>query len=369
MKGVLRIITLFGIPVQLHWSFGFIIFWILYVGYSSGMDLQSMLWFSLFIMALFICVILHEFGHALSARRYGVNTRDITLLPIGGVARLERLPEKPIQEFVVAIAGPLVNVVIALVLGVGLWLFFSTDGILAVIREMNEQNAFNGFPNFVIMLIGLNTVLVGFNLLPAFPMDGGRIFRSLLSIRLGRVRATQIASYIGQALAIGFLSWGVYNGEFILGLIGIFVFFTARQEFRMVRMEQLLNDKTAADIMRRQFTRLTIMDKMATAASTLQMGLERNLLVFDFEEKPIGVLHEAFILEAVKKKDTEALVTQYLSPRFESISPSNTLNEVMYKMQTKGYSILPVYDEESELVGIIDMDILNNYLKFQQKIR
>ena len=226
MKGAFRIITLFGIPVQLHWSFGLIVFWILYVAYSSGMDLQSMLWFSLFIIALFICVVMHEFGHALSARRYGVNTRDITLLPIGGVARLERLPDKPIQEFVVAIAGPLVNVAIALVLGLGLWLFSSYDEILGVIQQMDQQNAFSGLLNFVIMLVCLNAMLVGFNLLPAFPMDGGRIFRSLLSIRLGRVKATRIASYIGQLLALGFFGWGMYNGEFILGLIGIFVFFT-----------------------------------------------------------------------------------------------------------------------------------------------
>ena len=108
---------------------------------------------------------------------------------------------------------------------------------------------------------------------------------------------------------------------------------------------------------------------MAAAVSTLQMGLERNLLIFDLMDQPAGVLHEAFILEAVKKKDTEAPVSNYLSPRFEAVEPGYTLNEVMYKMQTKGYSILPVYDNEGVLVGIVDMDIINNYLKFQQKIR
>ncbi len=366
MKGVFRIITLFGIPVQLHWSFGLIILWVVYVGYDVGMDIQSMMWFSLFIIALFVCVVMHEFGHALSARRYGVNTRDITLLPIGGIARLERLPEKPIQEFVVAIAGPLVNVAIAILLGVGFWLF-SSQGMLQVIQGMEQNTAFVGLPNFIILLICLNTVLVGFNLLPAFPMDGGRIFRALLSIRLGRLRATRIASYIGQALALAFFVIGFYRGEYMLGLIGIFVFYTARQEFRMVKMDDLLNKQTVFEIMRRQFSRLTLADKMETAANILKTGLEKNLLVFDSLEQPLGVLHEAFILEAVKKQDTESSVSNYLSPRFESIPPTTSLNEVMYKMQTKGYSILPIYDDE-KLIGTIDMDIINNYLSYQQKL-
>jgi Zn-dependent protease len=184
MRGAIKLFTWFGIPVFLHWSFGLIFVYILWYAQSNDLSLYETAWLTGLFMALFVCVLLHEYGHALSARRYGVKTRDIVLMPIGGVARLERMPEKPIQEFVVAIAGPLVNVAIAILLMVLIWIFADpihlellqsmllSDPDAEVMEEVSIQ--IPQLLQFAINLAGTNLVLVLFNMIPAFPLDGGR---------------------------------------------------------------------------------------------------------------------------------------------------------------------------------------------------
>ncbi len=177
----------------MHWTFLILIGWIfmLYLGQGHGVGfaLRSVG----FILAVFGCVVLHELGHALTAHVHGIQTRDITLLPIGGVARLQRMPREPLQELWVALAGPAVNVVIAGLL----WSYLFLTGGLA-----SPPGLLNGTAGFLIQLAYANIFLVGFNLLPAFPMDGGRVLRSLLATRLDYARATEIAARVGQALAI-----------------------------------------------------------------------------------------------------------------------------------------------------------------------
>jgi len=366
MKGAFRIATISGIPVQIHWSFGLILLGVFYFGHSNRMDLEGTFWVGVLALAVFTCVILHEFGHALSARRYGVNTRDITLLPIGGLARLENLPEKPFQEFVIAIAGPLVNIAIALLILIGLALF-SSEGIGALQLEIIDVHAaFSGVTYLLPILFWINLGLFLFNLLPAFPMDGGRVLRSLLSMKLGRVKATRIASVLGQIVAVGFVGTAIYNGDLVLGLIGAFVFFTARQEYQMVKLDNALATHHAGEIMHKEFTRLRTTDEMEMAAATLREGKEKNLLVFDQEDRPVGVLHELFILESIKKENLSAPVLQYMSARFESIPPEIRLKEVVQKIQKHGYSILPVMSE-GRLLGVIDLDLMNNFLRVQRK--
>lgn len=365
MKGALKIITVSGIPVQVHWSFGLILLGILYFGYSNGMDAQGTFWVGVLALSVFTCVILHEFGHALSARWYGVNTRDITLLPIGGLARLENLPEKPFHEFVIAIAGPLVNIAIALIIGLGLFLF-SADGIESIWLEiMDVRTAFGGYYYLIPILFWINLGLFFFNLLPAFPMDGGRVLRSLLSMRLGRVRATRIASILGQILAVGFVIYAFISQDFVLGLIGVFVFMTARQEYKIVKLDNALATHQVGELMHKEFTKLTISDEMSVAASTLKQGRERNLLIFE-DNQPLGVLHELFIVEAIKKNDLSAEVSKYMSNRFEIIPPEMNLKILIQKVQSNGYSILPVM-EDGILLGVVDLDLLNNFLRIQHK--
>src|SRR5512139_1754857 len=209
-----------GIDVFVHATFLLLIGWVGYSQWLENRNWGDVLNGILFILALFLCVVLHEYGHALTARKFGIKTRDITLYPIGGVARLERMPDKPIQEFWVALAGPAVNLVIAAVL-FG-WLFF-TGAFIPV-----SQLTLSTVP-FIERLAVINLSLVLFNLLPAFPMDGGRVLRSLLAMRLDQVRATNIAATVGQGMAILFGIAGFFGNPFLI-LIAFFVWFGASQE-------------------------------------------------------------------------------------------------------------------------------------------
>ena len=319
-------------------------------------------------MALFLCVVLHEYGHALTARKYGVKTRDIILSPIGGVARLERLPDKPIQEFYVAIAGPLVNVVIIILIAPLFFIYFSEDIVWGkgFVNSWLPLMDFTKPVNILPFLLVGNGMLAGFNLLPAFPMDGGRIFRSLLSIKIGRLRATQIASYLGNFFGSAMIAWGIYDGHILTVLIGVFVFLLATQEYRMVKMETILKSNRVSDIFRTSYTKIYLDSKMEEAEGHLKRGYEKNFLVFDQEENLYGVLHELFIREAIRKNDQDGPVAEYLSKSYEPIYTTDNLDSVLKKMQEHGYSILPVYEAEA-LVGVIDVTMMNDFLRIKKK--
>ena len=216
MQGALKIFTLARIPVFIHWSFSLLIFFLLYYGWYTQMDLSSFLIFLFLFFALFVSVIFHEYGHALTAKYFGVKTKDIILLPIGGLARLENLPKKPLHEFFVAAAGPAINLIIALGLGIVLWLeyngevgrIFSTRGTL-ILR----------WHRVIPMLFVLNLSLAIMNLIPAFPLDGGRMLRAILAIRLGKINATKIASYLGQAFSAILVGYGIYKHDLMSCLL------------------------------------------------------------------------------------------------------------------------------------------------------
>ena len=203
MKGTLNIGRVSGIKVQVHWTFVFLIAWVVFLEVSRGREMPAIALSILFVLVIFGCVVLHELGHALTARRFGISTRKITLLPIGGVASLERMPEKPQQELLVAVAGPAVNVVIAILL----YIVFPIHRFLDLEPEaLQEMLSAISPQNFVFYLFAANVMLVVFNAIPAFPMDGGRILRALLSMTIDRVQATRIAAALGQLMAVMFFS-------------------------------------------------------------------------------------------------------------------------------------------------------------------
>ncbi|MEQ8849987.1 site-2 protease family protein [Botrimarina sp.] len=245
MGGSARVGKLAGIDLFIHWTFPLLLAWIaishVMQGDSVGVAVEGVV----FVCLLFACVVLHELGHALAARRYGVPTRDITLLPIGGVARLERIPEEPRQELVIAIAGPLVNVVIA----AGLFAFlFLASGYTGALPE--ELVGVGG--NLLVKLMWVNVALVVFNMLPAFPMDGGRVLRALLATRMSYSRATEIAARVGQTMAVGFALLGLFGNPLLL-FIAIFVYLGAGAEAQAAATKSLLRGYTAGDAMMTRF--------------------------------------------------------------------------------------------------------------------
>ncbi len=373
MRGALKLFTWFGIPVFLHWTFGLIFVYILWHAQTNNLSVYETVWLTGLFMALFVCVLLHEYGHALSARRYGVQTRDIVLMPIGGVARLERMPEKPMQEFIVAIAGPLVNVAIAIILMVLIGLFadpMHLEMLRSVITGENSedmiQEANVQIPQllqFAVNLTATNIALVVFNMIPAFPMDGGRVFRALLSMRTGRPKATRIAATVGQVIAIGLVAYGLWNDAFMLAILGIFVIYAARSENDMVQTEDFMSRYTAKDLVRRQYTRLRNNDWMLSSIELLRHGLERHFLVFDFQETLVGVLEEEDILKAMQKSNVTIEIGQ-LMHRAEVVHLSDSLLKVNHLIRHQGHGIIGVVDD-SGLVGVIDEMGLSNFARFE----
>lgn len=380
MRGSIQIAKFFDIPVRLHWSFGLIFVGVVFIGFRDNMDWASIGMMALVMVALFFCVLLHEFGHALTARRFGVRTRDIILSPIGGVARLERLPEKPIQEFYVAIAGPLVNVGIIVALA-PYFLFVSEETILqikSIIRQYFgiSDNVFSQdmgmLDSFLFLLIALNGTLAVFNMLPAFPMDGGRVLRALLAMRLGRATATRIAVYIGQFLAILLVLYGIFGKDDlnpIVIFIGIFVFITAATEYRMVRIEKILENHQVTDVLRTHFTKFQMTDPMQLPANELTSGLEKNFLVFDDYQQMQGILPEEAILKAMKGQALGQAVENFIHTDYESIRQEDSLKTVFAKMQWHDYDIAPVKDKDGNLLGVIDASTLNHFLRMQQRLK
>lgn len=232
MSGSLNIGTYAGIPVKVHWTFSIVILFVAYIAFSENLSINESLVLSLYVISLFFCVILHEYGHALSARKYGVKTRDIILSPIGGLARLDYIPAVPKQELIIAIAGPLVNIVLAiLILAVIL-----IAGPFDLPSAIDLQALMNPI-GFLQVLFILNIVLFGFNLIPAFPMDGGRILRALLSFKLPRLKGTFIASLIGRFIAVIFVVFGALNEYYALLFIGIFVYVSANREYLYLKYQ------------------------------------------------------------------------------------------------------------------------------------
>ena len=356
-QGSIRIARLFDIPVKVHWTFLLLLVGVVFIGLSNGLTIAGTGWFLLFVMILFVCVVLHEFGHALTARIFGVPTQDIILSPIGGVARLTKMPDKPIHELLIAIAGPMVNVIIAICIAVYLWLTradpFTIHG--------EEMDAFVHAANFLPLIMVINITLVLFNMIPAFPMDGGRVLRALLSMKLRRVRATQIAAFLGKVFAVGFVILGLWQGQFVLPFIGVFIFMAATSEYKAVKMEDLLRDKILDNVYRDQYTLLYEFESMAHALDRMQRTMEEYFLVTDVMGHISGVLEKAAILQAAEDQNLDAFVRDYQQSRFEAFDVHYPLKHLIAIFQHKEYVIIPVY-RQGQLVGVIDRNMLHKLL-------
>ena len=331
-----------GIEVRIHATFFLLLAWFGIIYYAEGGSAALFAGWS-FIILLFVCVILHEFGHALAARAYGINTPDITLLPIGGVARLERMPDKPWQELVVALAGPAVNVVIALALYLVIGRFFD-------LREL-EQVA-EGGGNLLTRLLMINVVLVAFNLLPAFPMDGGRVLRALLAMRLKHARATQIAAVVGQGVAVLFGLLGLFGGNPFLLFIAVFVFFGARAEASFAAYKERAEETHAASIMRPMGPVLAPHMTVAEA-SGLAMGGHHGVLPVTDDTLRLLAVVPAPALAGALRWDPSARIDPLARHDFEVITSDASLVEAATTVRTSAQEIFPVVNTAGQLVGWI----------------
>lgn len=360
MSGSLRLGSIAGIDLYLHWTFALLIVGAFVFYLLTGFPVSIALAGIGLIVAVFACVVLHELGHALSARRYDVPTRDITLYPIGGVARLQRIPEKPGQELVVALAGPAVNVVIAIVVALFLFgtgqTFMPGQGLLAP-HEMFFQN-----------LLWINVILVVFNMLPAFPMDGGRVLRSLLAMRMDYVRATQIAASVGQGMAIlfGLLAIVIFN-PFLL-FIALFVYLGAQQEASFALMRTAIEGLPVSSAMLTQFSPLHPWDTLEEAVRLLLAGSEQDFPVIE-EGKMVGVLTRKRLMRALAEGDERSTRIQNAMQRVcEPADVGEMLDSAFRRMQENECPMLPVV-REGKLVGLLTAENVGELVMITSSLR
>ncbi|MBO0753810.1 MAG: site-2 protease family protein, partial [Bradyrhizobiaceae bacterium] len=296
MSWSVNIGSIAGTAVRIHITFILFLAFLVFAGLASGNVLEAVK-DVVFILLLFACVLAHEFGHIFTARAFGVETPDVTLLPIGGVARLARIPEKPGQELLIAIAGPLVNVAIGVVL-LALTPTHLSTALFAAMQNPKES--------MIDQLAGANLFIAAFNMIPAFPMDGGRVLRAMLAIRLGHVRATEIAAAIGQwtAFALGFI--GLLNLNAILIFIAFFVYLAAASEAQMVSLRAMSRDVPVTAAMVTQFATLTGSEHIDEAVQTLLQTSQTEFPVVDNGRRLIGIVGRAEIIKALRQRGPDA---------------------------------------------------------------
>ncbi|HET9908108.1 MAG TPA: site-2 protease family protein [Anaerolineales bacterium] len=346
-----------GIDVYVHATFLLLIGWVAYNYWLQYRDWGLVLVGILFIIALFICVILHEYGHALTARKYGIKTRDITLYPIGGVARLERIPDRPIEELWVALAGPAVNLVISVILIVYLAL---TNGLPAVANF----NLTDG--SFIERLIVVNITLVLFNLIPAFPMDGGRVLRALLALRLEYTQATQIAAFIGQGFALLFGLIGLMSNPFLL-FVALFVWIGAAQEASMVLMKTSIGGIPVTRAMQTDFQILSPSDTLGRAVELIISGAQQDFPVVE-NGRVVGVLDRDRLISALSQHGQNALVGEAIRRDVTEIDSHDMVETALMRLQESGAKTLPV-THNGQLVGLITPENITEFLMIRSALK
>lgn len=339
-----------GTAVRVHPTFFLLLIWI-----GAAHLIQGGPWEAVrgvvFVIILFACVVLHEFGHILMARRFGIATRDVTLLPIGGVASMERMPEKPREEILVALAGPAVNVVIAAVL-----ILLLGDRLdLGKFAQIEAPK-----PDLLTQIAIANLVLFVFNLIPAFPMDGGRVLRAVLTLKFGHTRATRIAATFGQVLAIWFGVLGLLGNPFLI-LIAIFIFLAASGEAHYVEMQDQARGQSVHDAMIQTFEVLSPNADADAAAALLLRTTQQEFPIVDGSGALRGVLTREALIKALASTGGRTSVLDIMTNDIPSVPETSALEPVMKLLARNEWPAVAVVDPQGRLTGYVNAQNLAEY--------
>lgn len=350
MKSRWKIARVAGIDIYLHATFPLLVVWIAIYRYSQSGTLGSAGTAAAFILLLFAAIALHELGHAVVARRFGIRTQDITLLPIGGIARMERMPEKPREEMLVAVAGPVVNMVLAALL-VG----------LAAIWPVRPAPAF-----FLEELARANYWLAAFNLLPVFPLDGGRILRAALSLEYGHLRATEIATLVGRtgALLIGFAGL-IWNP--LLVVIAFFVWISAAAESETTRLQELVADVRVEQVMLRDCQTFVAGETLARAANHLLASSQEDFPVITEDRRLLGVLRRTDLIQGVAERGPDARVEEIMQRRPRTASLHESVRHLLHRWNPP-VGAVAVLEHGHKLVGLLTATNLGEFLLVQSAL-
>ncbi|MBZ9864764.1 site-2 protease family protein [Mesorhizobium sp. CA15] len=347
-----------GTEIRIHLTFLLLLAWIGIAYFQEGGTPAAIEGVG-FISAVFACVVLHELGHAAAASRYGIRTPKITLLPIGGVAELERLPEKPSEEIVVAVAGPLVNVIIAAFLVVALG---TTVGIDALTSMDNPHVA------FVARLAAVNIWLVLFNLIPAFPMDGGRVLRALLATRYNRLRATEIAGTVGQFAAFAFGFIGLVAGNVLLIFVAIFVYLAATAETQAMGLEAAARAVNVRDVMISRFESMPATATLDEAAQALLRTTQHEFPIVDGSGRLRGVLSRQGLVAGLQQRGGQAPVIEAMVANIPVVRDHEKLIKALEPLKNGAAPAVGVVDAEGRLIGYVIIENIGELMLLRSAI-
>lgn len=351
MRWSLTLGKLSGTEIRIHFTFFLFLVWLWFAYYRQGGTAAA--WQGvIFVALLFFCVLLHEFGHIFAARRYGVKSPDVTLWPFGGIANLDRIPEKPREELVIAIAGPLVNVVIA----AALLLYLGSTTNAASLMQVDEVGG-----SLVAKLAGANLFLAIFNMIPAFPMDGGRVLRALLAIRFGFARATELAAAVGQGFAVLLGILGIF-GNPMLVIIAIFVFLAASGEAGQVQLQQIARGAIVADAMITRFETLGPQASVQDAVEALIRTTQKEFPVVDGGGHLRGVLTRDAMIRALKERGPDAPVLEAMDAETPTVSARASLESALKAFAEHGKPVMGVLDSAGRLAGLLSAENLGEMM-------
>lgn len=356
MRWSWKIARVSGIDVYLHATFVILLAWVGFEFYRQEWRVSDALEGILFICAVFGIVVLHELGHALVARKFGIRTRDITLYPIGGVARLEKMPEDPRQELLVAVAGPGVNLAIAVLL----FLLLVPAGRLSAVSEWFLKPG-----EFMVNLISVNLWLALFNMIPAFPMDGGRVLRALLAMRIDYVRATEIAARVGQGMALVFGAIGLWYNP-LLVFIALFVWMGASAEASMVQVKHVVSNIPISRVMATDFKTLSPNDTLSRAVEFIMAGFQQDFPVVS-DDRLVGILTRADLIAGLSRHGLGGLVGDVMRVNFQTAEPYEMAESVFSRLQQCDCHTVPVV-QAGRVIGLVTSDNIGEFLMIQSAL-
>lgn len=352
MRGSYKVLTIRGISINIHWTFLLLIGWVLLVNTAAGNDINQLSWSLLFLMAVFVCITLHELGHALVAGRFGIQAKEIVLLPIGGIASIEKFPDNPRQELAISIAGPLVNLAIGGALGL---LIPGTP----LLKNDPQMSILHGH-DFIYNLRIVNIALAVFNLIPAFPMDGGRILRALLGFKLNYIQATTIAATVGRIVAILFIVAGILLINPLLPAIGIFIIFSASAEEYYLRLKSLVKGIKLNEALMYDYNSLQANATVQEASTILNSNHSKYFILMDGID-PVGTINRMEIIKALAEMNYNEPVKNLVKEKLQYLDGDKEIDTVLEDLARNDEQIYPVMDN-SHFVGVINLNHIIEYL-------
>src|SRR5918996_1427362 len=351
MRWSMTIASIWGTVIRIHITFLLFLIWIGAIYYRQG-GAEAAWQGTIFIVLIFLCVLLHELGHVFAARGFGVQTRDVTLWPFGGIASMERMPDRPSQELIVALAGPAVNVVIAAALLLWLGPRLNPD-ILTQIE--------NPAVSMAVKVLFANIILVVFNLIPAFPMDGGRVLRALLAMRMGNARATELAATIGQGFAIVFGALGIFYNPMLI-IIAVFIFLAASGEAAQAQLRAVAQGPLVSDAMITDFQSRGTADTVNDAAEALIRTTQTEFPIVDGAGRLRGVLTRDAMVKALKEQGPQTPVLEVMQPDVPTISARAKLDTALRSLMQRGRPVVGVTEADGRLIGLLTVENLGEMM-------